>query len=330
MIEATEAEVSAAFAADQLEVCYQPIVDLARCEVVSAQASIRWQHPSGAPVQLPECMPTEVERWLLHTATRQAATWGARGLVLELAINLSQRQAQDAALIATVQQALAESGLPPRLLLLALTERSLTEDDGTSAMIDQLATLGVGICVDRFGTGHSSLLHLKRYPVTVLRIDSTFVGGLGTSRDDEAIVSSVASLAVALGSRCIADGVTTQAQHDQLVALGCQAQGRWYSPAVTAAELPAALDLAESLLERAPEPVARIRGRERTSRAPLPELPARVSELMLSMAHDGASVQTIAAALNHAGDLHPAGKRWHSNSVAQYLAHLSQDSSASV
>lgn len=302
---------------------YQPIVDLSRREVVGVEALVRWHHPERG-VLLPDAfLPLAEETgaivplglWVLETACRQNARWAAQGLQLEIAVNLSMRQLSDAPLVAAVTRILDATGLDPSQLLLEITERSLTDDLRAGAALDQLAALGIRLGLDDFGTGTSSLLYLKRYPIAALKIDTTFIAGLGSNSDDEAIVASVASLAASLGSRCIAEGVETAEQHAHLLPLRCQAQGRLFSPPVPAAELPAAVDRAEALLESAPPTTPY--GRTRKA---MPELPADLVEQMLRMHRDGASLQTIAAALNQTGGRQPKGIRWHASSVARHLS----------
>ncbi len=302
---------------------YQPIVDLGRGEVVGVEALVRWHHPEHG-LLLPDSFLPLAEHigaiiplglWVLETACRQGARWASQGLQLEVAVNLSARQLTDPSLVDDVRRILAKTELHPSQLLLEITETSLTDEVGAGKALEDLAGLGVQLGLDDFGTGHSSLLYLKRYPITALKIDSTFVAGLGSNRDDEAIVASVASLATAVGSRCIAEGVQTTEQYAQLLPLRCQAQGRLFAPPVSAAELPAAVDGAEAVLDSA-QPTSR-RTRKRKA---APELRADVAQRILHMHHDGASLQTIAAALNQGGLLHPKGTRWHASSVAGYLS----------
>ena len=148
-------------------------------------------------------------------------------------MNLSARQLGDPQLTDHVRRALAVSGLPATQLCLEVTETTLM-DDAPAAMttLRTLHDLGVTFAIDDFGTGYSSLLYLKRLPVSMLKIDSTFVRGLGRGGDDEAIVASTIQLGHALGRAVIGEGVETAAQHDHLEALGCRlGQGYWFGRA---------------------------------------------------------------------------------------------------
>jgi EAL domain-containing protein (putative c-di-GMP-specific phosphodiesterase class I) len=149
-------------------------------------------------------------------------------------VNLSVRQLTQSDVVKHVRDALALSGLAPRRLILEVTESAVMEDEaGAAAAIKALSGLGVRIAIDDFGTGYSSMLHLRRYAIDVLKLDREFVSGIGVSQADEAICSSVVSLAGAVGATSIAEGVETEQQYATLKMLGCQqAQGFLWSPAV--------------------------------------------------------------------------------------------------
>jgi EAL domain-containing protein (putative c-di-GMP-specific phosphodiesterase class I) len=305
-----------------LVVHYQPVVDLSLGKVVAVEALLRWPHPElgmlvpGAFLHVAEeagCV-VPLGLWVLETACGQAARWSAEGMPVDVAVSLSARQLSDPGLGDAVRRILSETGLEPSRLLVEITEASLTEAAQVGAALEGLASLGVRLVIDRVGTGHSSLRHLERYPISALRIDATFVAGLGANRDDEAIVAGVASLAAAEGSRCIADGVETEQQSTHLVALQCQAQGQLFAPALPAAELPTALERIETTLHAK---TTSARPRTRKSR---PALDPGVADRMHRMHRDGASLQTIAAALNQDGLPHPKGTRWHARAVARHLS----------
>jgi hypothetical protein len=207
--------------------------------------------------------------------------------------------------------------------MLEVTESAVMADvDATSATLQQLRKLGIAIAVDDFGTGYSSLTYVKRFPVTSLKIDRSFVGGLGVDDDDAAIVSSVISLARAIRVECIAEGVETEQHRLALQAFGCQyAQGYLWSPALDAASFEAWLRRHDpaTVLNRtsfeAPEVAPRW---VPTAPQPAPAALARISALQAK----GASLATIAAGLNAEQLLTPEGKRWHPRSVAQVIAGL--------
>ncbi len=283
----------------EIRVSYQPIVDLGSRQVVGV----------AAVGETPEAMR------VLGLACRQGARWAAQGLQLEMSVRLTLAELAHPRLVDGVRRALEGSGLEPSQLLLGIAETSLSFEDSAQAALHGLIELGVQLALEDFGTGYSSLVHLKRYPIAALKVDSTFVAGLGANEDDGAIVASVASLARALGSRCIAQGVQTQAQHDQLRALRCQAQGELFAAPVPAEQLPKAIDHAEAVMAdgTAADPGARVR------RA-APALPWADADRMRQLHSEGASLETIAAALNQAGSSHPKGHRWHARSVAGYLS----------
>jgi hypothetical protein len=163
------------------------------------------------------------------------------------------------------------------------------------------------------GTGYSSLQHLSRYPVGALKVDRSFVHAMGRSSDDDAIVSSVVGLAHAVGARCVAEGVETAEQATTLRMRGCElAQGNLFSPAVPAAELQRAIDLC--LAAAAPLAAHGLS----IEVMPDPDVTARIRALHAS----GASLHTIAAALNRSGARHPAGLRWHARAIGKVLADL--------
>jgi len=201
-----------------------------------------------------------------------------------------------------------------------VTESAVMADvDATSATLRELRRMGLAIAVDDFGTGYSSLTYVKRFPVTRLKVDRSFVSGLGIDPDDDAIVASVVSLARAIKVDCIAEGVETDRQRQALQALGCDyAQGFLWSPAVDADCLEEWLrghDPA-SVLALSPQPLPEPAPGSAVTASP--ELRARIAELQSR----GASLRTIAAALNDEQVLTPEGKRWHPRSVAQIVATL--------
>jgi EAL domain-containing protein (putative c-di-GMP-specific phosphodiesterase class I) len=146
-----------------------------------------------------------------------------------MAVNLSARQLAQPDLVAQVAAALERTGAPPERVCLEITE-SVLMGETTIEGIDALRALGVSLSIDDFGTGYSSLGYLRRFPVDSVKIDRSFVDGLGTESEDSAIVAAVVSLGHALGLSIVAEGVETSGQLDALLALGCdRAQGYWFS-----------------------------------------------------------------------------------------------------
>jgi len=231
-------DLHSALARGELRVEYQPIFNVEDLRIVGAEALLRWDHPSRGPVSPVEFIPMAEETGLivpvgafaLRTACEQVSRWDAAGITgpdFEISVNLSARQMGDPALVALVQATLAESGILPRRLCLEITETALMQDvDSAVAILDSLKRLGVRLALDDFGTGNASLNYLSRFSVDVLKVDRTFVSGLGHDCGDYAIVASVVSMAASLGLSVVAEGVETEVQLEELERLGCgNAQG---------------------------------------------------------------------------------------------------------
>jgi diguanylate cyclase (GGDEF)-like protein len=249
-----ETDLRRALERDELVVHYQPVVRMTGA-MVGVEALVRWQHPEKGLVPPGEFIPVAEETGLiqavgafvLHEACRQVAAWNRSNpdrAPLSVAVNLSARQMSAVDLTRLVLTALNESGLEPGLLCLEITESVLMEDVTASrSVLQSLKELGVRLGIDDFGTGYSSLLYLRRFPVDFLKVDRSFVSGLGENSEDGAIVAGVLGLAHALGVGAIAEGVEEPAQADKLAALGCeQAQGFLWSRPLPAAELEASFE----------------------------------------------------------------------------------------
>ncbi len=241
-----ESGLRAALAQREFELHYQPKVDVATGKIESAEALIRWRHPSkglvppGAFIALAEetGLIVPMGQWVLHEACRQARAWQDQGLHMRIAVNLSARQFRQDNLIETVRGAMAASRLEPRFLELELTESAVMQDAETSVQImRRLSDLGLRISVDDFGTGYSSLSYLRRLPLDKLKVDRSFIREIVTSRDDAEIVRAIVSLAHSLHLKVIAEGVETAEQLAFLRSLGCdQFQGFLCSPPVPPAD----------------------------------------------------------------------------------------------
>jgi diguanylate cyclase len=219
---------------------YQPKVDVRDGGIDSAEALIRWQHPTRGLTAPLDFIPLAEEsglilpigEWVLREACRQACAWQTAGLrPLRVAVNLSAQQFRQKNLVAVVRSALNAARLEPRYLELELTESAVMHDAEQSIeILQQLSALGVRISVDDFGTGYSSLSYLRRLPLDKLKIDRAFIRDVVTSRDDAAIVRAIVSLAHNLRLKVIAEGVETPDQLAFLRELGCdQYQGYHYS-----------------------------------------------------------------------------------------------------
>jgi len=249
---AMESELHRALERGELVLHYQPIVDLEAGKVVGLEALVRWQHPERGLLFPDQFIPLAEEtglivplgEWVLNTACAQAVAWQRDGLPpFFVTVNLSPRQMrQDEELLAAVSRALQETGLPPRQLMLEVTEGAImVELERAVSLLLALRGLGVLVCVDDFGTGHSSLSHLKTLPVDVVKVDRTFIWDMPASQADAAIVAAVVTPARSPGLRVIAEGVETQEQAQLLLTLGChEMQGYLFSrplPAEQVAEL---------------------------------------------------------------------------------------------
>jgi len=215
----------------ELDLHYQPQLDLAGNRVIAAEALVRWTHPELGPVPPDRFIPLAEETglivpigtWVLEQACHRAAAWQREGLAgIGVAVNLSAVQLARDDLVQTVTAALAASGLPPSCLELELTESILIRDaEQRLATLARIKALGVRLAIDDFGTGYSSFSYLKRFAVDRLKIDRSFVCGLTRTPDDDAIIRAIIQMAHSLGLRAIAEGVETEAARERLRQLGC-------------------------------------------------------------------------------------------------------------
>ena len=246
---------------DQLELHYQPQVDLASGRIVALEALVRWRHPGRGLIAPGEFIPlaeasdliVKIGRWVLNEACRQTRVWRDQGFVdISIAVNLSARQFRQPDLLSMIQQAVASNGLQARDIVIELTESVVMSDaDRSTEILDQLHRSGLQIAVDDFGTGYSSMSYLKRFPVSKLKIDRSFINDVGTSAKNDAIVKAMIQLAHGLDMTAIAEGVETMAQLSCLHALGCdQFQGYLCSRPRNAVEI-------AEVLRRDPQPIAK-------------------------------------------------------------------------
>ncbi len=245
---ATETALHQALQRGEFCLFFQPIISLEEGRCVGAEALVRWQHPKRGLVPPTEFISlaedtgliVELGAWVLEEAARQSARWQLeRDEPFLVSVNLSARQLAQPDLVERVSDALARTGASASNICLEITESVLMDDaDATISAIERVRSLGVRLSIDDFGTGYSSLGYLKRFPVQVVKIDRSFVDGLGTDAGDTAIVSAVVGLAHALGMRAVAEGVETPEQLQELVDLGCdEAQGYFFAPPQPADDL---------------------------------------------------------------------------------------------
>ncbi|PWF55080.1 putative bifunctional diguanylate cyclase/phosphodiesterase [Massilia glaciei] len=241
-----ETELRQALAGQQLELHYQPKVSLRNGRIVGAEALIRWRHPLRGMIR-PDVfialaeesgLIVEIGDWVLDEACRQVRQWMDEGLTMPpIAVNLSARQF-DAGLPARVQAVLDRHGVRPEQIMLEITESLLVRGaDSVIAIMNQLVAMGMALALDDFGTGYSSLAYLKKFPISVLKIDRSFVTGLPFDEHDCAIARAIVTMARQLRQEIVAEGVETREQMTFLRELGCdQLQGYLFSPATRASE----------------------------------------------------------------------------------------------
>jgi EAL domain-containing protein (putative c-di-GMP-specific phosphodiesterase class I) len=228
----------------QLELFYQPLIDVRTRRATGCEALLRWRHPVKGLVPPDRFIPLAEETgmiipigaWVLRQACASAAGWPDE---MKVAVNLSAVQFKSSDLVGAVVDALRLSGLPANRLELEITETVMLRDtDATLAILHQLRDLGIHIAMDDFGTGYSSLSYLRRFPFDRIKIDQSFVRELGKQDDCIAIVRAVTTLGRDLGIAITAEGVETPRQRDTLERAGCtELQGYLFSRPVPAAEL---------------------------------------------------------------------------------------------
>jgi EAL domain-containing protein (putative c-di-GMP-specific phosphodiesterase class I)/GGDEF domain-containing protein len=220
---------------DEFTVLYQPIVDLATGRVVAAEALLRWQHPLHGAVPPATFIPVAersgeivaIGRWVMEQAVRQVAVWRAAGADLSVTVNVSPRQLREPHLARDVLAVLARAGAPAECLVVEVTESAMVDEAAEVAALRRLRSAGVRIAIDDFGTGYSSLQYLTRLPVDVLKIDRGFVAQLDGTAEGAAIAEAVIRLAQILRLTTVAEGIETEAQAAELLALGSE-RGQGY------------------------------------------------------------------------------------------------------
>jgi diguanylate cyclase (GGDEF)-like protein/PAS domain S-box-containing protein len=250
-----ENDLRRALERDQLRLEYQPVVSLVNLSIIGVEALLRWRHPERGEIPPSEFIPIAEEngliepigRWVLENACRQAAQWYASrpdSAPIAMSVNLSAVQVARRTLPEVVRAALSSTGLDPACLSLEITETVMVRDaDGLTDILQALKALGVRLVLDDFGTGYSSLSYLTRLPLDVLKVDRSFVDGLGNEPRDTAITETIIAMSRALSLDVVAEGVETPEQVRELSRLGCTAaQGFHFSRAVPAREITDALE----------------------------------------------------------------------------------------
>jgi EAL domain-containing protein (putative c-di-GMP-specific phosphodiesterase class I) len=235
-----ETELRRALDKDQLELFYQPLINLKTGDVAGFEALARWTHEDRGEISPTEFIPVAEEsgliltlgRWAMDKATHTLAAWdeaAGERLPLYVAVNLSARQVARDDIAAVVEGALKSSGLAGNRLTLELTESSIVQDPARATRVfDALKALDTTVAMDDFGTGYSSLAYLQRLPIDVLKIDKSFVSGMMVDPDAVAIVRAVLSLGEALGMSTTAEGIETVELATTLATLGCASGQGFY------------------------------------------------------------------------------------------------------
>ena len=247
-----ERDLRFAVALKQMHLVFQPIIRLPLGTVVGMEALIRWTHPTKGvltpatfiPIAEENGLICEIGDWVLEETARQLAAWRRQLPEMEdlyASVNLSGAQLHDERLVQRVADVLAANGLGGSSLCLELTESVVMQDPAAAATIlERLRRLGLGIAIDDFGSEYSSLAYLKRFPVSMLKIDKSFVDPL-VSQDnaDATLVAAIVAMAQALKITTVAEGVEHRTQADRLLALGCDnVQGYLYSRPITGDQIP--------------------------------------------------------------------------------------------
>lgn len=235
-----ERELRHALERDELLLHYHPQVNADNGRIVGVEALLRWVHPELGLVPPAEFIPIAEEtglivslsEWVLHTACAQGEAWRQAGLAVLVAVNLSGRHLQQQGLPTSVARVLRETGFPPHLLDLELTEGAfMKEGSETVGVLQRLRDLGVSLSLDDFGTGYSSLSYLKRFPIDTLKIDRAFVQDITGQAGEGALAAAIIAMGQSLGMKVVGEGVETAEQLAFLQARRCSLiQGYYFSP----------------------------------------------------------------------------------------------------
>ncbi len=238
-------ELQTAMVEDQFEVHYQPELSLQTGELIAVEALVRWRHPTrgllpaGAFIDAVEegGLVASLGAWVMRQACTTLTGWPS-GRSPRFAINISPRQFSVAGFVHEVEAVLSELSVPSHLIELEVTEAALLVDESVAQVLRDLNSMGLRLAVDDFGTGYSSLNHLKMFPASTVKIDGSFVAGLGKDRTDEAIVAAVLGVAASLGLSTVGEGIETVEQRDQLTQMGCElGQGYLLGKAMSRSDL---------------------------------------------------------------------------------------------
>ncbi len=241
---ALEREVRSALHGNELDVYFQPQIQLATSKCVAVEALVRWIRPDRPAIPAAQIasvceergMMGQLTQYVLNSSLRQISLLRKQGIDVAVSINLSAVTLLDAAFPALVAQALATWGVSPDRLMLELTESAIVQNEAQAiGFMKQLRRQGCMLAIDDFGTGYSSFSYLKQFPLTELKIDQSFVRNITEESADHRIVRALVDLAHTFGMQALAEGVETEATLERLIELGCdRAQGFHYAPALEA------------------------------------------------------------------------------------------------
>jgi len=231
----------------ELEMHYQPKLNMQTRRIVGVEALMRWRHPVLGPIPPAQFIPIAEElglivsmgKWALEQACADALAWQKQGLPpVMISVNLSPRQFGSRTLVADVAAILESSGLDPSLLELEITESAMMANPEHAAkLLRTIRDMGVGLAIDDFGTGYSSLSYLKHFPLSTVKIDRSFINDLSQDTDARALIDAIITLAHGLRMKVVAEGVETDVQFNYLHSRGCdEAQGYWLCKPVSADE----------------------------------------------------------------------------------------------
>jgi diguanylate cyclase (GGDEF)-like protein/PAS domain S-box-containing protein len=248
-----EVELRQAIKNNELVLHYQPIHDIKTGKVVSAEALIRWLHPQRGLIPPIEFIPlaedigfiVDIGDWVLEQACNQAQMWQTQWTFApKISVNISSAQLHRADFFDKLKHVLTQSQLSPELLTLEMTESLLIEEDiNTLAKLRTIRDFGIALSIDDFGTGYSSLSYLKRFPISILKIDRAFIKDITVNSEDEALTCAILSIAQSLNLKVVAEGVEEKAQCDLLAKHNCQfVQGYFFSKPIPAEVFAAYID----------------------------------------------------------------------------------------
>ena len=245
---ALESDLRRALVDDELELWYQPKVDAAAGALVGVEALIRWRHPERGMVPPGHFIDAaerigliaEIGDWVMVAAARQSAAWAAAGLEIPVSVNIASGHFLSPGFAARVAEIIRVHRLGPGRLEIEITESTSRDPADQGRVCRELRELGVGVAIDDFGTGHSSLGILSDLEIDTIKIDRSFVVGLGVNPSAEIVIETVVRLARGLGFEVVAEGVETGDQLDRVTRAGCRViQGYYFSPPVKAGKVPA-------------------------------------------------------------------------------------------